>query len=119
MVITHQLILFYFFNKVISCFIYIFKSKFLPYVFFNHIFKVIMYFLLNQEVLIWQLILFLKIFFHLYFRMQLIERTNVFLQKCIFYNFQYLPETMENIFFHLNLKEKINLYNLANFYLLA
>ena len=39
-------------KEIISCFIYIFQSKFLTY-----IFKVIIYFQLNQEFLISQLIL--------------------------------------------------------------
>ena len=40
---THQLILPYFFKEIISCFIYIFKSKLLTYVSFSYIAKVIIY----------------------------------------------------------------------------
>ena len=43
------------------CFIYIFHFKFLAYVFFSHIFKV--YFQLNHEFLISQLILFFEYLF--------------------------------------------------------
>ena len=46
--------LLYFFKEIISCFNYIFYSKFLAYVFFIQIFKVIIYFELNQEFLICQ-----------------------------------------------------------------
>ena len=59
MVFTHQFILVYCFNKILSCFIYIFQSKFLANVSFGHVFKVIIYFQLNQEVLISQLIILL------------------------------------------------------------
>ena len=55
----HRFILLYFFKEIISCFIYIFQFKFLAYVFFNHIFKEITYFQLNQEFLISHLILLL------------------------------------------------------------
>ena len=36
-------------NNLISCCIYIFQSRLLTYVFFCHVFKVIIYFQLNQE----------------------------------------------------------------------
>ena len=48
MPLTNQLALFYFSNKIISCFIYIFQSKFLTYVFISHIFKASIYFQLNN-----------------------------------------------------------------------
>ena len=35
---THYIILSYFFKETIPCFVYIFRSKFLAYVFFHHIF---------------------------------------------------------------------------------
>ena len=47
MPLTNQLALFYFSNKII-CFIYIFQSKFLTYVFISHIFKASIYFQLNN-----------------------------------------------------------------------
>ena len=50
---THEFTLLY---ETIPCFIYIFQSKFLAYVFSNHVFKVI-YFQLNEEFLTSQLIL--------------------------------------------------------------
>ena len=56
---THQSIFIDIFNKQISCVIYISQFYLLAYVFFNHIFKVIIYFQLNQEFLIFQLILLL------------------------------------------------------------
>ena len=64
-----------FLQGIISCFNYIFQSKFLA-----HIFKVIIYSQLNQEFLISQLIVLLYIFFHIQFlhSLQIIERANVF-----------------------------------------
>ena len=56
---TYQFILLYLSEDIISYFIYIFKSKFLAYVLFNHIFKVITYFKLKEESLTRQLILVL------------------------------------------------------------
>ena len=38
MLSTHRFILLYFFKEIISCFIYMFRSKFLAYAFLNHIF---------------------------------------------------------------------------------
>ena len=55
---AYQFILFYFFKEIISCFIFIYKFKFV-----THIFKVFICFQLNQEFLISQLIIILKYFF--------------------------------------------------------
>ena len=141
MLITHEFILLYFFNKIISCFIYIFQSKFLTYVFFSRIFRTIIHFQLNQEILISQLILLPQIFFLSSFShlLQIIERTNVFSKMCDilgFLSFLYLSQITQQIFFILiflvieNIlvlfyhffhicQEKINLYNLKSFYLLT
>ena len=99
MLITYQLILIYFFKEIISCFVYIFGSKFLAYVSFNHFFKVIIYFQLSQEFLISY---FSSLFSHL---LQILERTNFFSKIHIlgFLNFLYTPQMMQNIFFILTL----------------
>ena len=47
---THQFVLLYFFEEIISFFSYISLFKFLAYNFFNHIFKVVIYFYINQEI---------------------------------------------------------------------
>ena len=57
---THQFILLSFFNEIISCFIDIFQSKFLTYLFSNHIFKITVYFQFHQELLISWLIALLE-----------------------------------------------------------
>ena len=89
--------LLYFFKEIISCFIYIFCSKFLAYVFFIQIFKVIIYFQLNQEFLSCQFFLLLKIFFIFIFALIANNRKNMF------FVFSILTTNNAINFFHLNL----------------
>ena len=58
MYLTHDFILLYFFGEEILCFIHIFQSKFLNYVFFNHIFFFLFISLFNY-IFIWHCSIFL------------------------------------------------------------
>ena len=102
--VLYQFILVYFFNEMIY-FLFIF-SIFLnlsSHVSYSHIYRIIIYFKLNQELLISQLILnlffYLSSFSHL---LQITERT-VFLKKTYdilgYLNFLYLLQITHEIFF--------------------
>ena len=102
--VLYQFILVYFFNEMIY-FLFIF-SIFLnlsSHVLYSHIYRIIVYFKLNQELLISQLILnlffYLSSFSHL---LQITERT-VFLKKTYdilgYLNFLYLLQITHEIFF--------------------
>ena len=102
--VLYQFILVYFFNEMIY-FLFIF-SIFLnlsSHVLYSHIYRIIIYFKLNQELLISQLILnlffYLSSFSHL---LQITERT-VFFKKTYdilgYLNFLYLLQITHEIFF--------------------
>ena len=102
--VLYQFILVYFFNEMIY-FLFIF-SIFLnlsSHVSYSHIYRIIIYFKLNQELLISQLILnlffYLSSFSHL---LQITERT-VFFKKTYdilgYLNFLYLLQITHEIFF--------------------
>ena len=102
--VLYQFILVYFFNEMIY-FLFIF-SIFLnlsSHVLYSHIYRIIVYFKLNQELLISQLILnlffYLSSFSHL---LQITERT-VFFKKTYdilgYLNFLYLLQITHEIFF--------------------